>query len=74
MTNFRQGKTKYIRMYCPDCGEVLTNYITQIGMGRYNSANELYVEDIAGMKFYCQDCETGYYVEEPTIVSDRDFI
>lgn len=43
-------------------------------MGRYNSANEFYVEDIAGMKFYCQDCETGYYVEEPTIVSDRDFI
>ncbi|XAG96040.1 hypothetical protein U9I18_000105 [Bacillus phage KKP_4048] len=66
-----KGEAKYIKMFCPDCGGVLVNSILLVGGG---PANEFYVEDLTDMQFHCQDCDTRYYVEEPNIVSDQDFI
>ncbi|QQO41067.1 zinc ribbon domain protein [Bacillus phage 015DV002] len=66
--------TKYVRMFCPDCGDVLTNAITCVGTGSSDSSNEFYVEDLTDMEFYCSDCGTRYYVQKPHVVSDEDFI
>jgi len=43
---------------CEDCGEEL-----QATVGNMDDTNEIIIEFVDGMEFYCNDCETTTYIE-----------